>query len=729
MDSNVFFSRYGNQLNKQQLEAVESVEGPILLLAVPGSGKTTVLVTRTGYMILCKKIPAENILVLTYTIAATKDMGQRFASIFGDDLAREVEFRTINGICAKIIQLYGRKIGKEPFNLLTDEKEINIIVSGILEKLLPEYPTESDVRVVKTWITYCKNMMLAEDEIQEIGEREEIPLLEVFNQYNMYLKSNRLMDYDDQMVYAYGLLRGDLELLEQYQKQFRYICVDEAQDTSKIQHKIIALLAGVNGNLFMVGDEDQSIYGFRAAYPEALLDFEKTHSKAKVLVMNHNYRSNAKIVDLADRFIQRNIYRHKKTMQAVRSEGSDIRYIELKSRNNQYNYLLKVAQDCRQETAVLYRLNESCLPLLDLLDRNRIPFRIKGLEMTFFTHRVVQDVINIMRFAGDPYNTELFMKVYYKFQTYLRKNQAENMCLISKSKNIPVLEAARYANVSGMVIGKCNSARTHLSNMLRETPDKAIYRIVKYMGYGEYMERNGMDQNKIFILTNLAYREKTLDSFEKRMGYLYTMLKNMQTNYNAKFILSTIHSSKGLEYDEVYLMDVCDGVFPQNESLITEPKSKREEKEGEEERRLFYVGMTRARDRLNIFTFTSEESVFVTELKNPTGVRNITVSANASRKENLQSSGLGKKKSATQSSKPYAYCSFPIKNTSSGKDSVREPKCGDRITQTVYGPDQIIDVGLNQYGSVKDFTVVFDSGKEIEFFFPIAFSRGMKYSD
>ena len=618
MDSDIFISRYGNQLNEQQLQAVESIEGPILLLAVPGSGKTTVLVTRIGYMILCKNIPPENILVLTYTIAATKDMGQRFASIFGDELASEVEFRTINGICAKIIQEYGRKIGKEPFELITDEKETNRIVSGILEGLLPEYPTESDVRTIKTWITYCKNMMLSEDEIKEIGEREEIPLYETYERYNQCLKSNRKMDYDDQMIYALSMLRTDAELLYYYRRQFQYICVDEAQDTSKIQHTIIGLLAGVNGNLFMVGDEDQSIYGFRAAYPEALLNFEKVHSKAKVLIMNQNYRSNAKIVDLADCFIQRNLYRHQKTMQAVRGEGNDVRYVELKSRNNQYNYLLKVARDCRQEIAVLYRLNESSLPMVDLLDRNRIPFRIKGLEMTFFTHRVVQDVINMIRFAQNPYDADLFMKIYYKIQTYLRKNQAESMCLISQNRKIPVLEAAKYVSgVSGMVVGKCNSARIHFANMLNETPDRAIYRIVNYMGYGEYMERNGMDTNKIFILTNLAYREKTLQSFEKRMGYLYGLLKNMQTDYNAKFILSTIHSSKGLEYDEVYLMDVCDGVFPQTPSLITAPESYTDQKNGEEERRLFYVGMTRAKDRLNIFTFTSEESVFVNELKNP----------------------------------------------------------------------------------------------------------------
>lgn len=650
MNTNDFITRYGSKLNEQQLQAIESVEGPVLLLAVPGSGKTTVLVTRIGYMILCCDINPDNILVLTYTIAATKDMGNRFSSIFGEKLAWEIEFRTINGICAKIIQTYGRKIGKEPFELLTDDKAVNKIVTDILTTILPEYPTESDVRIIKTWITYCKNMLLGEKEIRDIGEKENIPLYETYTSYNQYLRSNRLMDYDDQMVYAYRMLRNDSELLDSYRKQFPFICVDEAQDTSKIQHLIIGLLAGTNGNLFMVGDEDQSIYGFRAAYPEALLDFEVNHPNAKVLVMSRNYRSTANIVKSADLFIQANIYRHKKIMIATRQDSNDIRYINLNKRSQQYNYLFKVAQDCRHETAVLYRLNESCIPLVDLLDRYDVPYRIKGLDMTFFTHRIVQDIINIMRFAQNPYDTELFLKIYFKV-TYLKKSQAENMCFLSKDRNLPVLDTANYIpSINEGIIKKCHSLKTHLEKMLKESPDKAIIRITRYMGYANYMERLGMDYNKIFILTQLAYRESTLSGFEKRIGYLYNMLKNTEPNYGANFILSTIHSSKGLEYDEVFLMDVLDGVFPVETESITNPKCESDKKEGEEERRLFYVGMTRAKNRLNMFTFSKEQSIFVEDLKDPeSAIERARNRANDEAKWSYLQ-GMNKKTSTTYSS-------------------------------------------------------------------------------
>ena len=320
-----FYNQFSIQLNEQQQSAVQSVNGPVLLLAVPGSGKTTVLVTRLGYMIFCRGIAPEKILTVTYTVAATKDMSERFASRFGQELADRLEFRTINGICARVIQYYGRKTARTAFSLLTDEKRISAILSAIYQKTERVYPTQGDLKNVRTLITYIKNRMLNEKEIEALDETAEIQISEIYKEYCKHLRENQLMDYDDQMVYAYNMLRKIPWLLEYFQDQYPYICVDEAQDTSKIQHAIIALLATESGNLFMVGDEDQSIYGFRAAYPEALLSFEKNHKGAKVLLMEENFRSNAKIVEAADKFIQKNTLRHEKHMKPAREAGTDIR--------------------------------------------------------------------------------------------------------------------------------------------------------------------------------------------------------------------------------------------------------------------------------------------------------------------------------------------------------------------------------------------------------------------
>ena len=412
-------------LNAQQSEAVKTVEGPVLLLAVPGSGKTTVLVLRLGYMILNCGIAPENILTVTYTVAATQDMAKRFAGYFGGELAARLEFRTINGICAKIIAYYSRAIGKKPFELVTDEKSTAGILTQIYQQVEQNWPTEADLRNVRTLITYIKNQMLTEKEIKALSKQKGSPLraadcdiniAAIYERYNRWLREQHLMDYDDQMVYALTILRKVPQVLEHFQEQYRYICVDEAQDTSRIQHTIIALLASKFDNLFMVGDEDQSIYGFRAACPEALINFEKEHSGAKVLLMEQNYRSGSGIVRAADRFIQKNTLRHAKHMVCAdgAAEGPEVREVVLKTRRAQYYYLLRVADGCEEETAVLYRNNESAIPVVDLLERNNVPYRIRNAEVGFFTHRTVMDISNIIKLAYDPRDVDAFMAVYYK---------------------------------------------------------------------------------------------------------------------------------------------------------------------------------------------------------------------------------------------------------------------------------------------------------------------------
>ena len=351
----------------------------------------------------------------------------------------------------------------------------------------------------------------------------------------------------------------------------------------------------------MVGDEDQSIYGFRAAYPEALLDFEKTHTNAKVLLMEKNFRSNAKIVLAADRFIQKNSMRHEKHMVAARSAESDIKLISVTNRGNQYESLVKVAEECETTTAVLYRDNESALPLIDLLERRHISYIIKKADFTFFSHHIVLDVQNIMRFAINPNDTELFMQIYYKIHTYLNKVTAIRICEISEKKQISILDAAiQYGYLPEGTMKNCKSMKMHLGLMINERAEKAIRRIVDSMGYGDYLERQKMKDSKIFILKSLAANESTPQAFISRLTELAQNIKEKENDFDCKFILSTIHSSKGLEYDNVYLMDICDGVFPEN---VRDPKSATAEemKEYEEERRLFYVGVTRAKNTLFIF--------------------------------------------------------------------------------------------------------------------------------
>lgn len=653
MEWKEFETTFSVKLNQQQKEAVQSTKGPVLLLAVPGSGKTTVLVTRLGYMIYCRNIPPESILTVTYTVAATKDMSERFAVRFGEDMAKRLEFRTINGICARIIQYYGRRIGKTPFELVKDEKATTGMLIRICQDHGMGYPTESDLKNVRTLLTYIKNMMLNEEELQKLEEESDIRIAGIYREYCRQMREQKMMDYDDQMLYAYNMLRKDPGVLAYFQNRYPYICVDEAQDTSKIQHAIIALLAAGTGNLFMVGDEDQSIYGFRAAYPEALLSFEKKHPGAKVLLMEENFRSNAKIVEAADKFIQKNTLRHEKHMRAAREAGADIREISLKSRKAQYVYLMKAAQECTTgmagmsgseehrgradasvtETAVLYRDNECAIPLIDLLERKNIPYRMRNADLSFFTHRTVLDVQNIIRFAMNPKDTELFMQIYYRLKLFFNKKDALRYAQISQEKDMEVLDAAlKYGNLEKYQEDNIRNLKRQMVRILNMPGDEAVNQILTYMGYQDYLKKMGMNANKLETVKLIGSRVESPEKLLERLEELRTIIQEKVSDKDCPFILSTMHASKGLEYDTVYLLDVMDGILP--EKVLANPRtaSKEELETYEEERRLFYVGVTRAKNQLNVFT-TNKPSKFCSELL---GKRNL--------RENQQKEYAGIKK-------------------------------------------------------------------------------------
>lgn len=584
-------TKYRIDLNDQQEQAVRATEGYVLLLAVPGSGKTTVLVTRLGYLLFGRGVPPEHILTMTYTVTATRDMRARFAGLFGEELADRLEFRTINGVSARIIRSYERTMGRKAFDLIHDEKELSALVGDAYRRVLGEFPAESDVKAMRTAITYAKNQMLSRDEIEAM-DRDLKGFPGIYWEYDRVLKQQGRMDYDDQMVYAWQILRRHPEILRAFQARCRYLCVDEAQDTSKIQHKIIALLARGSGNLFLVGDEDQSIYGFRAAWPQALLEFDRVHPDARVLLMERNYRSAKSIVELADRFIQSSPDRRPKHMTAVREEGGAVREIALYDRKSQYSYLVKVARNCTRETAVLYRDNDCALPLIDRLEREGIPYRCRQMDGSFFTHRTTRDITDIIRLALDPADGETFLRIYYKFGAGITKAAAETA--VRQGGARPVLEVlGEDGSLSPWSRKRCKGLQTHLNSLAGERADKAVYRILNFMGYGAYLQERGMDLNRAHILEALGEQEPTPARLLDRLEELKALVQDGAGERDCPFLLSTIHSSKGLEYERVFLMDVIDGILPKDGP----------EESGAEERRLFYVGMTRARDELSVFTF------------------------------------------------------------------------------------------------------------------------------
>lgn len=583
------------RLDEQQEAAVLQTEGPVLLLAVPGSGKTTVLVTRLGHLIFCKEVPPQNILTVTYTVAATRDMKRRFAAQFGEAYAGQLSFRTINGLCATILNTYARWKGTTPFALLEEEGKINSVIRDLLINTGSDYPSEQQIKDARTHITYCKNQMLREEEIHSY-QVQGMDFPAVYFEYQDYLRRSRWMDFDDQMVFAYQVFRQYPEILARFQDRWPYLCVDEAQDTSKIQHAILQLLAKKHRNLFLVGDEDQSIYGFRAAWPQALLDFQRTWPGAKVMLMETNYRSTKAIVEQADRFIQRNQERHPKRIKTGNPQGSPIRKVVLEDYSRQPRYLLQVARDCSRPTAVLYRNNDSALPLIDLLEREGVPYFCRQRDGAFFTSPVVRDLTDMLRFAYDPTDEERFFRFYYKLDLKVKKSVL-TQALRSRQAGEPVLDALlNGGKLEPWQVGRGKALRTHFSKLPQLTAFSALQRIVKYMGYGDYLKEQRMDTSKLDILLALAQQTKEPRELLDRLEKLREILGSGTSRNGAFFVLSTIHASKGLEYDRVILMDVVDGIFPtlQNQEDRTAL---------EEERRLFYVGVTRAREQLELLTY------------------------------------------------------------------------------------------------------------------------------
>ena len=612
LQKETFIKQYAAGLNPQQLAAVQAVHRPVLLLAVPGSGKTTVLVTRLGYMVLCCDVPPAQILTMTYTVAATHEMRGRFAARFGAELAGQMTFRTINGLSAVILQYYSRVYGRRQPELLTNEGDITRMLTDIWQQVNREFPTESTLKELRTAITYIKNMALTDEEIEGL-ETDLANLPELYRRYQAALKRAGQMDYDDQMVFALQILRAAPPVLAYFQQRYKYFCVDESQDTSKIQHEIIRLLAGRSLNLFMVGDEDQSIYGFRAAYPQALMDFEKTYPGAQILLMEQNYRSTEPILEAANRFVARNRYRRPKTIAPTQGPGAPLQIVTVPRRADQLPFLFETAQHCDTGTAVLFRNHESALPIIDLCERRGIPYACKAVDQTFFTNKIVRDVTDIFTLAAHPADGETFLRCYYKFGVPVTRAQALFACnqarqygqgcwtaLLNEDSIRPRTRAAMADVADG------------LARLPKMAADDAVRFLADQLGYGKYLDKNGMDRTKLAVLEMLGAQEPTPRHLLRRLEKLRSIIQNHENPPGCRFLLSTIHSAKGLEYDRVILLDVLDGILPAKPELCC--RTPGETQQYEEDRRLFYVAMTRARQQLVLFDCAAERSAFVDEV-------------------------------------------------------------------------------------------------------------------
>lgn len=499
-------------------------------LAVPGSGKTTAITARVGYMIFCGGIAPENILTVTYSVAAARDMKKRFDGVFGGGI--KTQFRTIHGLCALIIRAYEKLIDTKAFELVDKESSVYEAIRKLYTELSGEYPPDGMIKDIKTQITYAANMLLDESELPDI-EFGNVKFREIFKKYKTYKMQNRIMDFDDQLLFALKILKSYPAILKSVRNRYKYINVDEAQDTSKIQYEIIRLIVGKKGNIFMVGDEDQSIYGFRAAYPQALLDFKKIYPEANVLLLEKNYRSTGEITDHAGRFIKKNKERYEKEMTAQREKGSAPSLTVLGDVSEQYEYILKKAAD---DTAVLYRNTESVLPLVDLLEKKNMPYRVRGNDCAFFSHPIVTDIVYLLRLALNPQDKEAFGKVYYKLGCAVNKEKA----LRAYESDSPIsylIDKERDDNKNKKLI----AVKHALDRAGKLESFQAIRYILTKTGYGRYLETRYKYETKTRILLALANQNPDVTSFIGRL----TELKNiLEADFEERRRTDAVNSSR-----------------------------------------------------------------------------------------------------------------------------------------------------------------------------------------
>lgn len=605
-----FKEKYHIVLNKQQERALQSIEGANLLLAVPGSGKTTVLVERLGFMLLVKKIPAENILALTFNKQAAVEMKKRFSDQFGEELAEQIQFRTIHSFAYEIYRTCRDSENRKRLDLIHG-KEKRALIRDVLQKVYPDSRvTENSILDVQTIVTYIKNMMLTSDQIKALDTDSE-KWSEIYKTYEVIRKQKKKMDYDDQLVFANAVLEKRPEILSELRKKYQYICVDEAQDTSKIQHCIIQKLA-VGNNLFMVGDEDQSIYGFRAAYPKALLNFRYDYKNPYIMRMERNYRSTSQIIEKAQQFISQNKGRYEKSMVSERGPGEEVQVVRLKDRISQYQYLTEIAKSNHSETAFLYRDNESGAVLADLLLRNNIPFTLKKPEMNFFGTKTFRDIVAYLTLALDPSDVDSFNQIVNKGILYLKKDVKDEINRLCLHQSITVFDALVKVQKenSQSITEQIDDFLDIMHSLAAMEPAQAIDRLFQY----GYSNEHNVNIESLELIRLMAAQEKTIPGFLEHVSSLENDFKKgfSSADENA-IVLSTIHSSKGLEYDTVYMVDIYDGRFPSAQPDVLH-RSKDNSNEEQEERRLFYVGMTRAKNKLVLIKLMDRPSTFIDSL-------------------------------------------------------------------------------------------------------------------
>ena len=618
-----------SSFTKSQSEAIRHQDGPLLVLAGPGSGKTTVVTKRVQYLVQDCHISPSSILVITFTKAAATEMKERFLRLMEQSEEKpqgygNVLFGTFHAVFFNILKL---SYGFTAANILREETRYQYM-KEIVDRLNLEIDDENEfISGVLGEISLIKNERISLEHYFSKNCAEDI-FRKIFASYEQRKRNARLIDFDDMLSYTWELLTKRPDILEAWQKKFRYILVDEFQDINRLQYDILRLLAQPENNLFIVGDDDQSIYRFRGAKPEIMLNFQKDFPTAGRVLLNDNFRSTRQIVNAAGRVIRKNQSRFAKEITARGGEGPGVRILAFEDQQQECLYLLKEMQEYKknggawQQMAVLYRTNTQPRLLIQKFMEFNVPFRVRDQVPNLFEHWIAKNLFCYIRLACGSKLRKDLLPVLNRPKRYMNRE-----CL--NDEIICWEYMMDYYKDKPYVCDKIERLRYDLKMLGRMGPFAAINYIRHVMGYEEYLKeyaefRRMNAEDLMEVLNELQESARAYKTYDEWFAYMERYKKEMdemrkrQQEVKEGVHLATMHSSKGLEYDKVFILDAAEGITPYKKAVL--------DADLEEERRMFYVAMTRAKKELTIcwakkqFSHELTVSRFVEEMKDDRAV-------------------------------------------------------------------------------------------------------------
>ena len=583
--------------NEAQTQAIQHTDGPCLVLAGPGSGKTLTIVNRVKYLIEKQKVRPEEILVVTFTRFAAAEMKSRLCLVMGKrDLP--VTVGTFHGIYYGILK-WAYRMNQE--NILSETEKYQILRGVINKERMEIFDEEDFIQDIAAEIGKVKNNRIPLEEF--VSEKCSADAFRnIYRNYEQHRKELKKIDFDDMLVLCYELFRSRPAVLAQWQKKFRFVLIDEFQDINRIQYDVIRMLAQPENNLFVVGDDDQAIYGFRGADSELMLGFGKDFPDAKQILLGMNYRSTANIVQNSLKLIENNVERYSKKLEANREGGSCLHIQEVKDPVEEAEYVLEEIQKCKEngikeeEIAILFRVHTDARAVVEAMVERKIPFQMKEHLPNIYEHFIAKDIMAYFRLATGARNRQDFLQVMNRPKRYLGRDSVAGT-------KVSFEDMRKFYCDKDWMIDRIDQFEWDVKMLMKMAPYAAIQYIRKRIGYDDFLKEyafthqiNRSDLNE--VLAEIEEAAKAFTSVEEWFTHVEEYTETLRAKEKERnrprpgVRLMTIHASKGLEFKQVFLIEANEGRIPYQKAKT--------DKEIEEERRLFYVAMTRAKDFLKI---------------------------------------------------------------------------------------------------------------------------------